>query len=65
MDGVVEVDHGALYVSTETSQCLACDASLVRRRVSTTLVPLSRRHHRAVHEGGFVVSKELVGALPA
>ncbi len=32
LDGVVEVDHGALYVSTETSQRLSCDASLVHMR---------------------------------
>ena len=32
MDGVVDVDHGALYVSTETSQRLSCDASLVHMR---------------------------------
>ena len=32
MDGVVEVDHGAVYVSTETSQRLSCDASLVQMR---------------------------------
>jgi hypothetical protein len=31
-DGVIEVDHGAVYVSMETSQRLACDASLVRMR---------------------------------
>jgi hypothetical protein len=29
-DGALEVDHGALYVSTETSQRLSCDASLVQ-----------------------------------
>jgi hypothetical protein len=111
MDGVVEVDHGALYVSTETSQRLSCDASLVhmhhdadgtvldvgrktrtippsiRRALAArdtgcrfpgctsrrcdahhvrhwseggstrldNLVLLCRRHHRAVHEGGFRV----------
>ncbi len=32
LDGAIEVDHGALGVSTETSQRLACDASLVRMR---------------------------------
>ena len=31
-DGALEVDHGALYVSMETSQRLACDASLVHMR---------------------------------
>jgi len=34
-EGVVEVDHGALYVSMETSQRLACDASLVQMRHDT------------------------------
>ncbi len=32
LDGVIEVDHGAVYVSMETSQRLACDASLVHMR---------------------------------
>ncbi len=32
LDGAIEVDHGALYVSTETSRRLACDASLVQMR---------------------------------
>jgi hypothetical protein len=31
-DGALEVDHGALYVSTETSQRLSCDASVVPMR---------------------------------
>ena len=31
-DGALEVDHGALYVSTETSRRLACDASMVHMR---------------------------------
>ncbi len=31
-DGALEVDHGAVYVSTETSQRLSCDASLVQMR---------------------------------
>jgi hypothetical protein len=31
-DGALEVDHGALYVSAETSRRLACDASLVPMR---------------------------------
>ena len=119
MDGAIEVDHGALYVSMETSQRLACDASLVRmhhdadgavldvgRKARTippsirralaardtgcrfpgctsrrcdahhvhhwsdggatsldNLVLLCRRHHRAVHEGGFAVIRGLDGAL--
>ncbi len=119
MDGAIEVDHGALYVSYETSQRLACDASLVRmhhdadgavldvgRKTRTiplsirralaardtccrfpgctsrrcdahhvhhwsdggatsldNLVLLCRRHHRAVHEGGFAVIRGLDGAL--
>ena len=119
VDGAIEVDHGALYVSTETSQRLACDASLVHMRhdadgavldvgrktrtipplirralaVSDTgcrfpgctsrrcdahhvhhwvdggatrldnLVLLCRRHHRAVHEGGFGVMRGLDGVL--
>ena len=110
-DGALEVDHGAVYVSMETSQRLACDASLVhmhhapdgtvldmsrktrtippsiRRALAArdtccrfpgctsrrcdahhiehwsdggatrldNLVRLCRRHHRAVHEGGFGV----------
>ena len=115
----MEVDHGALYVSMETSQRLACDASLVRMRHDVdgavldvgrktrtippsirralaaretgcrfpgctsrrcdahhiahwadggatsldNLVLLCRRHHRAVHEGGFAVIAGLDGAL--
>ncbi len=111
VDGAIEVDHGALYVSMETSQRLACDASLVHMRHDAeggildvgrktraippsirralaardtgcrfpgctsrrcdahhvdhwsdggatrldNLVLLCRRHHRAVHEGGFAV----------
>jgi hypothetical protein len=31
-DGALEVDHGALYVSTETSWRLSCDASTIRIR---------------------------------
>jgi Domain of unknown function (DUF222) len=31
-DGALEVDHGAVYVSMETSKRLACDASLVHMR---------------------------------
>jgi hypothetical protein len=108
-DGALEVDHGAVYVSIETSKRLACDASLVHMRHDAdgalldagrktrtippsirralaardtscrfpgctsrrcdahhlhhwsdggatrldNLVRLCRRHHRAVHEGGF------------
>jgi hypothetical protein len=118
-EGALEVDHGALYVSMETSRRLACDASLVRmrhdsegdnldvgrktrtippaiRRALTArdttcrfpgctsrrcdchhvhhwadggatrldnLVRLCRRHHRAVHEGGFGVVRGLDGGL--
>ncbi len=110
-DAAIEVDHGALHVSAETSRRLACDASVVRidhdatggvldvgRKTRTipssirralaardtgcrfpgctsrrcdahhiehwadggvtsldNLLLLCRRHHRAVHEGGFVV----------
>ena len=110
-DGALEVDHGAVNVSMETSQRLSCDASIVRMRHDTdgtvldvgrktrtippsirralaardttcrfpgctarrcdahhvrhwtdggatrldNLVLLCRRHHRAVHEGGFGV----------
>ncbi len=119
LEGVVEVDHGALYVSMETSRRLACDASLVQMRHDAdgavldvgrktrtippsirralaardtgcrfpgctshrcdahhvdhwadggvtsldNLVLLCRRHHRAVHEGGFGVVRGLGGAL--
>ena len=119
MDGAIEVDHGALYVSTETSQRLACDASLVHMRHDAdgavidvgrktrtippsirralaardtscrfpgctsrrcdahhvdhwcdggatsldNLVLLCRRHHRAVHEGGFAVTRGFDGVL--
>ncbi len=31
-DGALEVDHGAVHVSMETSQLLSCDASLVHMR---------------------------------
>ncbi len=118
-DGAIEVDHGALYVSMETSQRLACDASLVQMRHDTdgamldvgrktrtippsirralaardtncrfpgctsrrcdahhvhhwaeggatnldNLVLLCRRHHRAVHEGGFGVIRGVDGVL--
>ena len=34
-DGALEVDHGAVYVSMETSQRLSCDASLVHMRHDT------------------------------
>ncbi len=119
MDGAIEVDHGALYVSTETSQRVACDAALlhmrhdadgaavdvgrktrtippsIRRALAArdtscrfpgctsrrcdahhvdhwadggatrldNLVLLCRRHHRAVHEGGFAVTRGLDGVL--
>ena len=109
--GVLELDHGALHVSAETSRRLSCDAAVVRmehgsgdavlsvgRKTRTVppsirralqardrscrfpgctarrcdahhvehwvnggatsldnLVLLCRRHHRAVHEGGFEV----------
>jgi hypothetical protein len=118
-DGALEVDHGALYVSAETSQRLACDASLVQMRHDAdgavldvgrktrsippsirralaardtscrfpgctsrrcdahhvhhwadggatsldNLVLLCRRHHRAVHEGGFGMIRGLDGVL--
>ena len=118
-DGALEVDHGALYVSAETSQRLSCDASLVRMRHDAdgavldvgrktrtippsirralaardtscrfpgctsrrcdahhvehwadggatsldNLVLLCRRHHRAVHEGGFRVIRGRDGVL--
>jgi Domain of unknown function (DUF222)/HNH endonuclease len=118
-DGAIEVDHGALYVSMETSKRLACDVSLVQMRHDAdgavrnvgrktrtippairralaardtscrfpgctsrrcdahhiehwadggatrldNLVLLCRRHHRAVHEGGFGVIRGLDGAL--
>lgn len=118
-DGAIEVDHGALHVSAETSRRLACDASVVRidrdatggvldagRKTRTippsirralaardtgcrfpgctsrrcdahhiehwadggatsvdNLVLLCRRHHRAVHEGGFQVVRHADGRL--
>ncbi len=118
-DGAIEADHGALYVSMETSQRLACDASLVHMRHDAdgeildvgrktrtippsirralaardtgcrfpgctsrrcdahhvdhwadggstrldNLVLMCRRHHRAVHEGGFGVIRGLDGVL--
>jgi len=118
-DGALEVDHGAVYVSMETSQRLACDASLVsmrhdadgavldvsrktrtippsiRRALAArdngcrfpgctsrrcdahhvehwadggatrldNLVLLCRRHHRAVHEGGFGIIRGRDGVL--
>jgi hypothetical protein len=118
-DGALEVDHGALYVSTETSRRLSCDASVVSMRHDTggsvldvgrkmrsvppaihravtardhsclfpgctsrrcdahhiehwadggstsldNLVLLCRRHHRAVHEGGFGISRRPDGAV--
>ena len=116
-DGALEVDHGAVYVAMETSQRLACDASLVQMRHAAdgavlgvsrkartippsirralaardtscrfpgctsrrcdahhiehwsdggatrldNLVLLCRRHHRAVHEGGFGVIRRRDG----
>ena len=119
LDGVIEVDHGALYVSMEASRRLACDASVVKmchaadgavldvgRKTRTippsirralaardtscrfpgctsrrcdahhvdhwadgggtsldNLVLLCRRHHRAIHEGGFRVTRGGDGAL--
>ncbi len=118
-DGALEVDHGAVHVSMETSQRLACDASLVhmhhapdgtvlavshktrtippsiRRALAArdtgcrfpgctsrrcdahhvehwsdggatrldNLVLLCRRHHRAVHEGGFGIIRGHDGLL--
>jgi hypothetical protein len=117
--GVLELDHGALHVSAETSRRLGCDASVVRmthdgdgtlldvsrktrsippairralaardrlcrfpgcasRRCDAhhiehwadgggtrldNLVLLCRRHHRAVHEGGFAVVRYADGDL--
>ena len=116
--GVLELDHGALHVSAETSRRLSCDAAVVRmehdgdgaildvgRKTRTVppsirralqardrscrfpgctarrcdahhvehwvdggatsldnLVLLCRRHHRAVHEGGFEVTQHKDGA---
>lgn len=118
-DAVIEVDHGALHVSAETSRRLACDASVVRidhdatgsvldvgRKTRTipppirralaardtvcrfpgctsrrcdahhiehwadggatcvdNLILLCRRHHRAVHDGGFHVVRHADGRL--
>ena len=118
-DSAIEVDHGALHVSAETSRRIACDASVVRmthdgdgalldvgrktrsippaiRRALAArdwqcrfpgcssrrcdahhlehwadggptsldkLVLLCRRHHRAVHEGGFRVSHRSGGEI--
>lgn len=115
--GTLELDHGALHVSAETSERLACDASVVvmrhdgeghaldvgrRRRTIPphirralaardvscrfpgctsrrcdahhvehwahggatrldNLLLLCRRHHRSVHEGGFVVTSTAEG----
>lgn len=115
--GTLELDHGALHVSAETSERLACDASVVvmrhdgeghaldvgrrrrtipphiRRALSArdvtcrfpgctsrrcdahhvehwahggatrldNLLLLCRRHHRLVHEGGFVVTSTAEG----
>ena len=116
-DGAMELDHGALHVSAETSRRLSCDAAVVRmqhdaggtildvgrktRTVPTSirralqardhncqfpgctarrcdahhvehwvdggatsldnLVLLCRRHHRAVHEGGFELRQQSDG----
>lgn len=118
-DAAIEVDHGALHVSAETSRRLACDASVVRinhdvtgtvldvGRKTRTIPPairralaardtgcrfpgcasrrcdahhiehwadggetridnlllLCRRHHRAVHEGGFQVVRHADGEV--
>ncbi|MBP7776377.1 MAG: DUF222 domain-containing protein [Acidobacteria bacterium] len=118
-DAGIEVDHGALHVSAETSRRLACDASVVRLDLDATggvldvgrktrtippsirralaardagcrfpgctsrrcdahhiehwadggatrvdnLLLLCRRHHRAVHEGGFHVVRSDDGRL--
>ncbi len=118
-DAAIEVDHGALHVSAETSRRLACDASVVRidhdasgavldaKRKTRTIPPsirralaardtgcrfpgctsrrcdahhidhwadggatridnlllLCRRHHRAVHEGGFQVVRHADGPV--
>ncbi len=117
--GVLELDHGALHVSAETSRRLSCDAAVVRmkhnaegaildvgRKTRTVppsirralqardrgcrfpgctarhcdahhvehwvdgggtslknLVLLCRRHHRAVHEGGFEVRQHQNGTM--
>ena len=119
IDGVLEIDHGAVDISMETSQRLSCDASSVpmrhdaegtvldvgrktrtippsiRRALAArdttcrfpgctsrrcdahhlqhwtdggstrldNLLLLCRRHHRAVHEGGFGVRRGLDGVL--
>ena len=63
LDGVIEVDHGALYVSTETSQRLSCDASLVQMRhevdgavldvgCKTRTIPPSTRRALAARDTG-------------
>jgi hypothetical protein len=118
-DAAIEVDHGALHVSAETSRRLACDASVVRIQHDATgsvldvgrktrtippairralaardtgcrfpgctsrrcdahhiehwtdggptcvdnLILLCRRHHRAVHEGGFHVVRHADGGV--
>ncbi|MEP7117972.1 MAG: DUF222 domain-containing protein, partial [Acidobacteriota bacterium] len=117
--GVVELDHGAVRVSAETSRRISCDAAVItmrhdgngdgrdagrrtrtvpasiRRAVAArdrtcrfpgctsrrcdahhiehwadggptsldNLVLLCRRHHRAVHEGGFAVTAGKFGTL--
>lgn len=118
-DAAIEVDHGALHVSAETSRRLTCDASVVRldhdhtggvldasRKTRTippsirralaardtgcrfpgctsrrcdahhiehwadggattvdNLILLCRRHHRAVHEGGFELLRQADGSV--
>ncbi len=118
-DGAIELDHGAHYVSAETSRRIACDAATehmhhdadgdviassrrtrtippaIRRALTVrdttcrfpgctsrrcdahhivhwaddgetnleNLVLLCRPHHRAVHEGGFGVSRATNGAV--
>jgi hypothetical protein len=117
--GVLELDHGAIHVSAETSRRLACDASVIQmthdpdgsvldvgRRTRSippairralgardrqcrfpgcasrrcdahhiehwagggatrldNLVLLCRRHHRAVHEGGFTMIRRADGEV--
>jgi hypothetical protein len=119
LPGTVEVDHGAVDVSAETSRRMSCDASVVAMRLGTdgavldvgrktrtvppsirrvleardrscrfpgctarrcdahhvehwidggvtsleNLVLLCRRHHRAVHEGGFDAIRHRDGSV--
>jgi hypothetical protein len=118
-DGVLETDFGATYVSAETSQRLACDASVIEMRHDATgavldvgrktrtvppsirraliardrgcrfpgctarrcdahhvnhwgdggatsldnLLLVCRRHHRALHEGGFSIVRQVDGTV--